>query len=122
VRADQWSGSGSASSEFVPPSAASAAAVTGSEAAGKTCSAYGQNVLAQVRWRGPDGKSYLLVAGTKHVVKVGVADADGTTRQTVAAPDHTAAVPLAASSPPSTGVGILDTGELLQPMYPPSGQ
>jgi hypothetical protein len=121
VRADQWSGSGLATSEFVPPTGQTAATVTGSEANGRTCSTYGQNVAAQVRWRAPDGKTYLLVAGTRHVVKVGIAGADGTTRQTVAAPDHSAAILLTGSSPALTGVSILDTGELLQPMSPPSG-
>ncbi|MEZ0112217.1 hypothetical protein ABH920_006236 [Catenulispora sp. EB89] len=111
LRADQWSGSGSAASEFLPPSAQAPATVTGTEANGRTCSALGQNVVAQARWRAPDGKVYLLVAGTRHVVKVAVADAAGNVRQTVAAPEHTAAVVLTgAAATTGSGLGILDAG------------
>ena len=122
LRADQWSGSGSATSEFLPPSAQAPATVTGTEANGRTCSALGQNVVAQARWRAPDGKVYLLVAGTRHVVKVAVADAAGNVRQTVAAPEHTAAVVLTgAAAATGSGLGILDAGGQLRPMDPQSG-
>jgi hypothetical protein len=122
VRADQWTGTGSATSEFLPPSAQAPATVTGTEANGRTCSALGQNVVAQARWRAPDGKVYLLVAGTRHVVKVAVADAAGNVRQTVAAPEHTAAVVLTgAAAATGSGVGILDSGGQLRPMNPRQG-
>lgn len=119
VRADQWNGSGSATSEFLPPSAQAAATVTGTEPDGRSCSAYGQNVVAQARWKAPSGKVFLLVAGTRHVVKVAVADATGTVRQTVPAPDHTAAVVLTGAAGASgNGLGVLDTGGQLRPMDP----
>ncbi|MEY9930123.1 hypothetical protein ABH926_004765 [Catenulispora sp. GP43] len=123
VRADQWNGSGSATSEFLPPSAQAAATVTGTEADGRSCSALGQNVVAQARWRAPDGKIYLLVAGTRHVVKVAVVDGAGTVRQTVAAPEHTAAVVLTGPAVAAgSGVGVLDTGGQVRPMDPRQGQ
>lgn len=119
VRADQWNGSGSATSEFLPPSAQAAATVTGTEPDGRSCSAYGQNVVAQARWKAPSGKVYLLVAGTRHVAKVAVADAGGTVRQTVPAPDHTAAVVLTGAAAASgNGIGVLDSGGQLRPMNP----
>ncbi|WP_194913742.1 hypothetical protein [Catenulispora rubra] len=122
LRADQWSGSGSATSEFLPPSAQAPATVTGTEANGRTCSALGQNVVAQARWRAPDGKVYLLVAGTRHVVKVAVADAAGNVRQIVPAPEHTAAVVLTgAAAATGSGLGVLDAGGQLRPMDPQPG-
>ena len=123
VRADQWSGSGSATSEFLPPAVAAPATATGSESDGRSCSALGQNVVAQARWRAPDGKTYLLVAGSRHVVKVSVVDGAGAVRQTVAAPEHTAAVILTgAAAATGSGVGVLDTGGQLRPMDPQQGQ
>ncbi|WP_194925386.1 sigma-70 family RNA polymerase sigma factor [Catenulispora pinisilvae] len=120
VRADQWAGGGSATSEFLPPAAQAAATVTGTESDGRTCSALGPNVVAQARWRAPDGKVYLLVAGTRHVVKVAVSDSAGTVRQTVSAPEHTAAVALTgAQAAAGSGVGILDTGAQIRPMDDP---
>ena len=117
VRADQWSGTGSATSQFLPPSTQAPATVTGTEADGRTCSALDQNVVAQARWRAPDGKTYLLVAGTRRVTKVAVEDGSGTVRQTVAAPDHTAAVVLTgAAAGTGSGIGVLDTGAQLRPM------
>ena len=123
VRADLWTGTGSATSEFLPPSAQAAATVTGSEPNGRTCSTLDPNVVAQARWRAPDGKIYLLVAGTRHVTKVAVEDGAGTVRQTVAAPEHTAAVVLTgAAAGNGSGVGVLDTGAQLRPMDPRQGQ
>ena len=120
VRADRWAGSGSATSEFLPPAAQAAATVTGTESDGRTCSALGPNVVAQARWRAPDGKVYLLVAGTRHVVKVAVSGSAGTVRQTVSAPEHTAAVALTgAEAATGSGVGILDTGAQIRPMDDP---
>src|SRR6185437_3501690 len=123
VRSDQWTGTGSATSEFLPPSAQAAATVTGSEPNGRTCSTLDQNVVAQARWRAPDGKIYLLVAGTRHVTKVAVEDGTGTVRQTVPAPEHTAAVVLTgAAAGDGSGVGVLDTGAQLRPMDPRQGR
>ena len=97
--------------------------MTGSEPNGRTCSALDPNVVAQARWRAPDGKMYLLVAGTRHVTKVAVEDGAGTVRQTVAAPEHTAAVVLTGAAAGSgSGVGVLDTGAQLRPMDPRQGQ
>jgi hypothetical protein len=123
VRADQWAGTGSATSEFLPPSAQAAATVTGGEPNGRTCSTLDPNVVAQARWRAPDGKIYLLVAGTRHVTKVAVEDGGGIVRQTVAAPEHTAAVVLTGSAAGNgSGVGVLDSGAQLRPMDPRQGQ
>ena len=123
VRSDQWTGTGSATSEFLPPSAQAAATVTGGEPNGRTCSTLDQNVVAQARWRAPDGKIYLLVAGTRHVTKVAVEDGTGTVRQTVPAPEHTAAVVLTgAAAGDGSGVGVLDTGAQLRPMDPRQGR
>jgi hypothetical protein len=123
VRADQWTGSGMATSEFLPPPAQAAATVTGSEADGKTCSPLGPNIVAQARWQAPDGKVYLLVGGTRHVVKVAVEDGAGTVRQTVAAPEHTAAVVLTgAAAATGSGVGVLDSGAQVRPMDPQQGR
>jgi hypothetical protein len=123
VRADEWTGSGSATSEFLPPAAQAAVTVTGAEPDGRTCSALAPNVVAQARWRAPNGKTYLLVAGTQQVTKVAVTDGAGTVRKTVAAPEHTAAVVLTGTAAATgSGFGILDTGAQLRPMASQQGR
>lgn len=115
LRADDWSGTGTATGEFLPPAAKAPATVTGTETDGKSCTRFGQNVVAQTRWKGPDGRSYLLMAGSRHVVKLAIADASGAVRPPAAAPDHTAAAALnEAAATSSTAVGVLDTGETVR--------
>ncbi|GAA1969061.1 hypothetical protein [Catenulispora subtropica] len=123
LRADDWTGVGTSTGEFLPPAARVPATVTGTEEDGKSCTRFDQNVVAQTRWRGPDGRTYLLVAGSRHVVKLGVADASGAVRTTVPAPDHTAATPMSEAAAMAAGsagaaVGILDTGATVRAFHP----
>ncbi|OLE20980.1 MAG: hypothetical protein AUG49_23050 [Catenulispora sp. 13_1_20CM_3_70_7] len=114
LRADDWSGTGSATGEFLPPAARTPISVTGTEDGGKSCSRFDQDVVTQTRWRAPDGRTFLLMAGSRHVVKLGAADASGAVRQTTNAPDHTAAVVVGnGDGVPATtsAAGILDTGQ-----------
>ena len=127
LRADDWSGSGTSTGEFLPPAGVRPAIVqTGAEVGGKSCTRFGQNVVAQVRWRGADGRNYLLMAGSRHVVKLGVPDgaSGAAARSMVPAPDHTASMlltgagagtaPSAGSAADASAVGILDTGETVR--------
>ncbi|MFL6115358.1 MAG: hypothetical protein ACJ786_29035 [Catenulispora sp.] len=122
LRADDWSGAGSATGEFLPPAARTQIGVTGTEDGGKSCSRFAPDVVTQTRWRAPDGRTFLLMAGSRHVVKLGVADASGALRQTTNTPDHTAAVAVAnsgdATAPAtSSAVGILDTGQTVRSLH-----
>jgi hypothetical protein len=119
LRADDWSGTGSSIGEFLPPAGVRATVVqTGTEVGGKSCTRFDQNIVAQVRWHGSDGRSYLLLAGSRHVVKLGTAGGGTAGHSVVPAPDHTAAVVLAgagagtATAP--SAVGVLDTGETVR--------
>lgn len=107
TRADRWDGTGSAVTSFLPPGSAPAEQ-TGSEAQGRACSRFSQHIVADTRWRSPQGKQYLLIAGSRHVssLKVGAA--------TVAAPDHTAALPAGSGTP--TIDGVLDVGGAVAPL------
>ncbi|NUP48183.1 MAG: hypothetical protein HOW97_12845, partial [Catenulispora sp.] len=119
LRADDWTGAGTATGEFLPPAARAPAAVTGTETDGKSCTRFDQNIVAQTRWRAPDGRTYLLMAGSRHVVKLGVADASGAVHTTAPAPDHTSAAVMAdAAATAAWAVGILDTGEAVRAFRP----
>jgi hypothetical protein len=122
LRADDWAGVGSSTGVFLPPTVRTAGTVTGTEVGGKSCTRFDQNMVAQTHWRAPDGHSYLLVAGSRHVVKLGVADASGAVHGTAAAPDHTVATPMSeaaavAGSAAGVGVGVLDTGETVRAFH-----
>ncbi|ACU73088.1 conserved hypothetical protein [Catenulispora acidiphila DSM 44928] len=107
TRADHWDGTGSTATEFLAPGSAPAEQ-TGAQAQGRACSRFSQHIVADTRWRSPQGKQYLLVAGSRHVTSVQVGSA------TVAVPDHTAALPGAGASPTITGV--LDIGGTVSPL------
>lgn len=107
TRADRWDGTGSSVTSFLPPGNAPAAQ-TGSQAQGRACSRFSQHIIADTRWRSPQGKQYLLVAGSRHVSSLKVGSA------TVAAPDHTAAVPAGSGTP--AVIGVLDIGGTVAPL------
>ncbi|QMU77816.1 hypothetical protein GXW83_21105 [Streptacidiphilus sp. PB12-B1b] len=117
-RADRWDGTGSAATEFLTPVADTAdegapAAVTARQPQGRACSRFEQYVLAATWWRAPDGRSYLLAAGSRHVVRMAVSGA--AVLAASATPQQTAAVPAARTGPVSVS-GYLDTGLELHPM------
>ena len=111
TRADRWDGTGSTATSFLPPGSAPAEQ-TGSETEGRACSRFSQHIVADTRWRSPQGKQYLLVAGSRHVTSLAVGSA------TVAAPDHTAALPAGSAAPSITGV--LDIGGTVTPLPRPN--
>lgn len=111
TRADRWDGTGSAATQFLPPSTNPAAPVTttGTQPQGRACSRYEQYVVADTWWRSAHGHDYLLAAGSRHVTGIsttgGVGIPDGAT------PGHTLAVPAKAGTAlPVTVSGTLDTG------------
>ena len=103
-----WDGTGSTATTFLPPGSAPAQQ-TGSEAEGRACSRFSQHIVADTRWRSPQGKQYLLVAGSRHVTSLQVGSA------TVAVPDHTAALPAASAAAPAI-TGVLDIGGTVSPL------
>jgi hypothetical protein len=107
TRADRWDGTGSTATAFLPPGTGPSEP-TGSEVQGRSCSRFSQHVVADIRWRSPQGRQYLLIAGSRHVTSVQV----GST--TIAAPDHTAALTADAATPTITG--DLDIGGTVSPL------
>ncbi|EST38186.1 hypothetical protein N566_08750 [Streptomycetaceae bacterium MP113-05] len=68
-RADSWAGRGSVSVRFLPP--AGDADTPGREVAADRdtalCSRFGQHLVARTAWQSPEGRRYLLVAGSREV-------------------------------------------------------
>ena len=61
-----------ASAPAFAQTAAAPAEQTGSEAQGRACSRFSQHVVADTLWHSPQGKQYLLVAGSRHVTTLRV--------------------------------------------------
>lgn len=107
TRTDRWDGTGSTVTSFLPPGSAPGEQ-TGSETQGRACSRFSQHIVADTRWRSPQGKQYLLVAGSRHVSSLKIGS------NTVAVPDHTAALPAGSATP--TINGVLDIGGTVAPL------
>ncbi|MFI5661223.1 hypothetical protein [Streptomyces sp. NPDC051684] len=113
VRASTWRGPGDVAILLRTPAGATAPAhLAGRARATAACSRFGQHVVADTRWRAPDGHWYLLAAGSRAVTRIeasGAVSADRTGRTlAVRAPEH-GAVRVAAR---------LDTGERLGEVAP----
>jgi hypothetical protein len=114
TRADRWDGTGGTVTDFLAPGTAPAVQ-TGAEPDGRSCSRFSQHIVADTRWRSPQGRWYLLVAGSRHVTSLQVIAASGTST-TVAVPDHTTALPLPAEGAAPLVAGMLDTGGSVAPL------
>ncbi|QQM45641.1 hypothetical protein [Streptomyces liliifuscus] len=69
ARADTWRGPGRADYLFLGPDDGPARSVGGRRNTAE-CSRFGQDVLADTRWRAPSGSWYLLAAGSRSVTRV----------------------------------------------------
>ncbi|MFC1436922.1 hypothetical protein ABUW04_01505 [Streptacidiphilus sp. N1-10] len=112
TRADRWDGTGSAATQFLPPTndPAATATTTGTQPQGRACSRYEQYVVADTWWRSAAGRSYLLAAGSRHVVSM--ATQGGLSTPASAVPSRTMALPVPARPQAAVTVtGALDTGQ-----------
>ncbi|MFI6346049.1 hypothetical protein [Streptomyces sp. NPDC050560] len=82
TRADTWRGPGRVLVQFQQPASSPTAPGTLVAKAKDTalCSRFGQHILADTHWKSPDGKWYVLAAGSRqvaHITVSGGAEADG---------------------------------------------
>lgn len=110
TRADRWNGTGSAATQFLAPAPETGPVVTTAvQPQGRSCSRYEQYVVADTWWRSPaSGRSYLLAAGSRHIVSIGTSGS--LTTAPTATPDHTLALPEPRPGPGIAVTGTLDTG------------
>ncbi|WP_406096546.1 hypothetical protein [Kitasatospora purpeofusca] len=110
LRADRWTGEGSAATAVLLP-AAQGAQRTGA-GPGRSCSRFEQDTVGWAWWRSPQGTEFLLAAGSRRVTRLTVKGPDWSTDRP--APDHT----LAVERPVRTNVkveGVLDGGTRIGP-------
>lgn len=77
-RVSSWRGPGDVVIRFQEPGTAPAKAVAQARSTA-ACSRFGQHVVAATDWRAPSGRSYLLAAGSRDVVRLKVDGAPDTT-------------------------------------------
>ncbi|MFJ9774673.1 hypothetical protein ACIRVF_26100 [Kitasatospora sp. NPDC101157] len=112
LRADRWTGDGSAATAVLLPSARGPQRTGGGP--GRSCSRFEQDTVAWTWWRSPQGAEYLLAAGSRRV-----------TRLTVKGPDWSADRPsadrtLAVERPARSAVqveALLDNGSRISPPH-----
>ncbi|MCX4755373.1 hypothetical protein [Kitasatospora purpeofusca] len=105
LRADRWTGEGSAATAVLLPAAQGPQRTGGGP--GRSCSRFEQDTLGWAWWRSPQGTEFLLAAGSRRVARLTVKGPDWSTDRPV--PDHT----LAVERPARTNVqveGVLDGG------------
>ncbi|MFJ1706374.1 hypothetical protein [Kitasatospora sp. NPDC088346] len=114
LRTDRWNGTGSAATEVLLPAARpDDPARRTALAEGRGCSRFDQHTVGWTRWRAPDGREYLLAAGSRRVARITVAGPHGSSEQAV--PDRT----LALEDPPREQPGVtatLDDGTRIAPL------
>ncbi|MEB8339120.1 hypothetical protein [Streptomyces endophyticus] len=113
VRASTWRGPGDVALLLrAPAAAAEPAHLVGRARATAACSRFGQHVVADTRWKSPDGHWYLLAAGSRAVTRIEASGAVTASHKgrtlAVRAPEH-GTVRVAAR---------LDTGERLKEVPP----
>ncbi|MFD9124459.1 hypothetical protein ACFV0G_06710, partial [Kitasatospora sp. NPDC059571] len=111
LRTDRWNGDGSAATEVLLPGAAGGAVRTGL-AEGRGCSRFDQNAVGWTRWRAPDGRDFLLVAGSRRVARLSVRGAGAPVDESPS--DRTLAVERPTAGRPEV-TGVLDDGTVVRP-------
>lgn len=121
TRAETWRGPGRVLVRFQPPDPGGAA--DGGPGPGRVvaeardtaaCGRFGQHVLAGTRWRSPEGRWYLLAAGSRRVTRITAA---GAVTATAPGPTLAAPAPDGAGEPGSVRLSaLLSTGDTLTPL------
>ncbi|MFJ1932071.1 hypothetical protein ACIOGZ_05260 [Kitasatospora sp. NPDC088160] len=88
LRADRWTGEGSAATAVLLPTARGPQRTGGGP--GRACSRFEQDVVGWAWWRSPQGAEFLLAAGSRRVTRLAVKGPDWSADRPV--PDHTLAV------------------------------
>ncbi|MFJ3218706.1 hypothetical protein ACIPLC_22635 [Kitasatospora sp. NPDC086801] len=88
LRADRWTGEGSAATAVLLPTAHGPQRTGGGP--GRACSRFEQDVVGWAWWRSPQGAEFLLAAGSRRVTRLTVKGPDWSADRP--APDHTLAV------------------------------
>ncbi|MGY0459336.1 hypothetical protein ACW14Y_03665 [Kitasatospora sp. cg17-2] len=113
LRADRWTGEGSAATAVLLPAAQGPQRTGGGP--GRSCSRFEQDTVGWAWWRSPQGTEFLLAAGSRRVTRLTVKGPGWSTDRPV--PDHT----LAVERPARTDVqveGVLDGGTRIGPQRP----
>ncbi|MFD8706478.1 hypothetical protein ACFV1W_28400 [Kitasatospora sp. NPDC059648] len=112
LRADRWTGEGSAATAVLLPSARGPQRTGGGP--GRSCSRFEQDTVAWTWWRSPQGAEYVLAAGSRRVTRLAVKGPDWSADRP--APDRT----LAVERPARTAVqveALLDNGSRISPPH-----
>ncbi|MER8103513.1 hypothetical protein [Kitasatospora sp. NPDC094016] len=88
LRADRWTGEGSAATAVLLPTARGPQRTGGGP--GRACSRFEQDVVGWAWWRSPQGAEFLLAAGSRRITRLAVKGPDWSADRP--APDHTLAV------------------------------
>ncbi|GHF72155.1 hypothetical protein GCM10018790_57500 [Kitasatospora xanthocidica] len=112
LRADRWTGDGSAASAVVLPAVRGAQRTGGGP--GRACSRFEQDTVAWTWWRSPQGTEYVLAAGSRRVTRLTVKGPDWSADR--AAPDHTLAVERPARAAVQVEA-LLDNGSRIGPPH-----
>ncbi|MFJ8434061.1 hypothetical protein ACIQ9P_22435 [Kitasatospora sp. NPDC094019] len=110
LRADRWTGGGSAATAVLLPAAPGPQRTGGGP--GRSCSRFEQDTVGWTWWRSPQGTEFLLAAGSRRVARLAVKGPDWSVDRPV--PDHT----LAVERPTRTNAqveGVLDGGTRIGP-------
>ncbi|MFF4815960.1 hypothetical protein ACFY2K_15390 [Kitasatospora sp. NPDC001309] len=112
LRADRWTGEGSAATAVLLPTARGPQRTGGGP--GRGCSRFEQDTVAWAWWHSPQGADYLLAAGSRRVTRLTVKGPDWSADRP--APDHTLAV-----ERPARGTvqveALLDNGNRITPPH-----
>ncbi|MFF0411216.1 hypothetical protein ACFYUY_12300 [Kitasatospora sp. NPDC004745] len=112
LRADRWTGEGSAATAVLLPAARGPQRTGGGP--GRACSRFEQDTVGWAWWRSPQGTEFLLAAGSRRVARLAVKGPDWSADRP--APDHT----LAVERPVRANVqveGVLDGGTRISPQH-----
>ncbi|MFJ4095097.1 hypothetical protein ACIPYS_26210 [Kitasatospora sp. NPDC089913] len=110
LRADRWTGEGSAATAVLLPAAPGPQRTGGGP--GRSCSRFQQDTMGWTWWRSPQGTEFLLAAGSRRVARLTAKGPDWSVDRPV--PDHTLAVERPARGSVQVG-GVLDGGTRIGP-------
>ncbi|MFI9363823.1 hypothetical protein ACIG5E_22640 [Kitasatospora sp. NPDC053057] len=113
LRADRWTGEGSAATAVLLPSARGPQRTGGGP--GRSCSRFEQDTVAWTWWRSPQGAEYLLAAGSRRVTRLTVKGPDWSADRPV--PDRTLAVERPARAAAVQVEALLDNGNRISPPH-----
>ncbi|MFE6051313.1 hypothetical protein ACFQ6N_11180 [Kitasatospora sp. NPDC056446] len=112
LRADRWTGEGSAATAVVLPTARGPQRTGGGP--GRGCSRFEQDTVAWTWWRSPQGSEYLLAAGSRRVTRLTVKGPDWSADRP--SPDRTLAVERPARAAVQVEA-LLDNGARIAPPH-----